>query len=118
MAAQRRDAHRAVAVSVSDVAGEQALLRSDALVHVDRHVQVAGRVRKRDQALGPLRVQPVPDRSTCQRAWRGGFAVVEPGVRWFYLYDEAPNPTHNEMDWGLLTSDGAKKPAYFAFKNG
>jgi hypothetical protein len=37
---------------------------------------------------------------------------------WFYLYDEAPNPTHNEMDWGLLTSDGAKKPAYFAFKNG
>jgi hypothetical protein len=37
---------------------------------------------------------------------------------WFYLYDEAPNATNNEMDWGLLTSAGQKKPAYFAFKNG
>jgi hypothetical protein len=37
---------------------------------------------------------------------------------WFYLYDEAPNATNNEMDWGLLTSTGQKKPAYFAFKNG
>jgi len=37
---------------------------------------------------------------------------------WFYLYDEPPNSTGNEMDWGLLTSDGQKKPAYFAFRRG
>jgi hypothetical protein len=37
---------------------------------------------------------------------------------WFQLYDEAPNGAGNEMNWGLLTHTGAKKPAYFAFKNG
>jgi hypothetical protein len=37
---------------------------------------------------------------------------------WFELYDEAPNAEGTEVNRGLLTYDGNKKPAYFAFKNG
>ena len=37
---------------------------------------------------------------------------------WFSLYDEAPTPSNDHMNWGLLTWDGIKKPAYFAYKNG
>lgn len=37
---------------------------------------------------------------------------------WWYLYDEPPNPAGNEINWGLITWDGIRKPAYFAFKNG
>ncbi len=37
---------------------------------------------------------------------------------WFELYDEAPNAEGTEVNRGLLTYDGNKKLAYFAFKNG
>jgi hypothetical protein len=37
---------------------------------------------------------------------------------WFQLYDEAPNGKGTEVNRGLLTYDGKKKLAYFAFKNG
>jgi hypothetical protein len=37
---------------------------------------------------------------------------------WFYLYDEAPNQKGDEVNWGLLTWDGQRKPAFFAFRDG
>jgi hypothetical protein len=37
---------------------------------------------------------------------------------WFELEDEAPDGAGTEVNRGLLTYKGAKKPAYFAFKNG
>lgn len=37
---------------------------------------------------------------------------------WFQLYDEAPNGRGTEVNRGLLTHTGKKKPAYYAFKNG
>jgi hypothetical protein len=37
---------------------------------------------------------------------------------WFELEDEQPNGLGTEVDRGLLTSKGAKKPAYYAFKRG
>lgn len=37
---------------------------------------------------------------------------------WFALEDDAPDGTGTEVNRGLLTYRGAKKPAYFAFKHG
>jgi hypothetical protein len=37
---------------------------------------------------------------------------------WYQLYDEPPNARNDQMHWGLLTHDGQKKPAYYAFKRG
>jgi hypothetical protein len=37
---------------------------------------------------------------------------------WFELEDEAPDGSGTEVNRGLLTYKGAKKPAYYAFKNG
>jgi hypothetical protein len=37
---------------------------------------------------------------------------------WFELEDEAPDGSGAEVNRGLLTYKGAKKPAYYAFKNG
>lgn len=37
---------------------------------------------------------------------------------WFELYDEPPNGLGTEVNRGLLTFTGRKKPAYYAFKNG
>lgn len=37
---------------------------------------------------------------------------------WFSLYDEQPTPSGDQVNWGLLTADGARKPAYYAFKRG
>ncbi|MGA8745506.1 MAG: hypothetical protein WB507_06555 [Solirubrobacterales bacterium] len=37
---------------------------------------------------------------------------------WFALEDDRPNGLGNQVDRGLLTYSGAKKPAYYAFKNG
>jgi hypothetical protein len=37
---------------------------------------------------------------------------------WFRLEDDAPNGMGTEVNRGLLTHTGAKKPAYYAFKNG
>ncbi len=37
---------------------------------------------------------------------------------WFELYDEAPNGLGTEVNRGLLTYTGQKKPAYYAYKNG
>lgn len=37
---------------------------------------------------------------------------------WFELYDEVPNGEGTEVNRGLLTYDGKKKPAYFAYKDG
>lgn len=37
---------------------------------------------------------------------------------WFQLEDEAPNGAGTEVNRGLLTYEGAKKPAYYAFKDG
>jgi hypothetical protein len=39
-------------------------------------------------------------------------------LAWFSLYDDPPRPQGNEVNRGLLTWDGKKKPAYNAFKNG
>ena len=37
---------------------------------------------------------------------------------WFWLYDEAPNAQGDHVNWGLLTADGQRKPAYLAFRDG
>ena len=37
---------------------------------------------------------------------------------WFALEDEAPNGKGTEVNRGLLTYKGKKKPAYYAFKKG
>jgi hypothetical protein len=37
---------------------------------------------------------------------------------WFSLYDDPPNPEGDEVNRGLLTYRGKKKPAYFAYKRG
>ena len=37
---------------------------------------------------------------------------------WFELEDEQPNGEGDEVDRGLLTATGKKKPAYYAFKRG
>ena len=37
---------------------------------------------------------------------------------WRELYDEPPNGLGTEVNRGLLTYTGAKKPAYYAYKNG
>lgn len=36
---------------------------------------------------------------------------------WFTLYDQAPRPDGLEANYGLLGYQGAKKPAYYAYKN-
>ena len=36
---------------------------------------------------------------------------------WFALNDEAPRPSGDEANYGLLTYLGIKKPAYYAYKN-
>lgn len=37
---------------------------------------------------------------------------------WYALYDDPPNAAGDEVNRGLLTSRGKKKPAYFAYKRG
>ena len=37
---------------------------------------------------------------------------------WFSLYDDAPRPDGLQVNRGLLTYTGARKPAYFAYRNG
>ena len=37
---------------------------------------------------------------------------------WFSLYDDPPRPSHDEVNRGLLTYQGHKKPAYRAYKRG
>ena len=37
---------------------------------------------------------------------------------WYSLYDDPPNPAGDEVNRGLLTYRGKKKPAYFAYKRG
>jgi hypothetical protein len=47
------------------------------------------------------------------RSWRRIYTLG-----WFSLYDEAPNGKGTEVHRGLLTWDGRRKPAYYAFKAG
>lgn len=47
------------------------------------------------------------------RKWRRIYTLG-----WFALEDERPDGHGTEVNRGLLTHDGAKKPAYFAFRNG
>jgi hypothetical protein len=57
-------------------------------------------------------------------AWlRSAFAITRQWRRiytlgWFQLHDEAPNGSGTEVNRGLLTHSGEKKPAYFAFREG
>ena len=37
---------------------------------------------------------------------------------WYSLYDDGPNPRGDEVNRGLLTFTGRKKPAYYAYKSG
>lgn len=37
---------------------------------------------------------------------------------WISLYDQAPNPSHDEVNGGLLDYRGGKKPSYFAYRRG
>jgi hypothetical protein len=37
---------------------------------------------------------------------------------WFSLYDDAPRPDGLQVNRGLLTSTGKRKPSYFAYRNG
>ena len=37
---------------------------------------------------------------------------------WFSLYDDPPNGQGNQVNRGLLTYKGAKKPAFYAYKHG
>ncbi len=47
------------------------------------------------------------------RRWRRVYTLG-----WFQLHDEPPNGRGTEVNRGLLTYTGKKKPAYYAFKNG
>lgn len=47
------------------------------------------------------------------RSWRRVYTLG-----WFQLYDEKPDGKGTEVNRGLLTYDGRKKPAYFTFKAG
>jgi hypothetical protein len=47
------------------------------------------------------------------RSWHRIFTLG-----WFELYDEEPNSAGDEVNRGLLTWNGNKKPAYYAFKDG
>jgi hypothetical protein len=37
---------------------------------------------------------------------------------WFSLYDDDPRPDGLQVNRGLLTFTGKRKPAYFAYRNG
>jgi hypothetical protein len=37
---------------------------------------------------------------------------------WTALYDDPVRPDHLQVERGLLTRKGAKKPAYFAYRRG
>ena len=37
---------------------------------------------------------------------------------WFSLYDDDPRPDGLQVNRGLLTATGERKPAYFAYRNG
>jgi hypothetical protein len=47
------------------------------------------------------------------RSWKRVYTLG-----WFQLEDEAPDGSGTEVNRGLLTYKGAKKPAYYAFKHG
>ncbi|MGC1165451.1 MAG: hypothetical protein WA862_05020 [Solirubrobacterales bacterium] len=54
---------------------------------------------------------------------RAGFGITRDWSRvytlgWFQLHDEAPDGEGTEVNRGLLTYKGKKKPAYYAFKAG
>ena len=62
-------------------------------------------------------------RSTAANWLRAGLAISRDWRRiytlgWFQLEDELPDGYNTEVNRGLLTYDGKKKPAYYAFKNG
>lgn len=54
---------------------------------------------------------------------KAGLAITRSWKRiytlgWFALYDDAPNGKGDQVNRGLLTHDGRKKPAYNVFKSG
>ncbi len=62
-------------------------------------------------------------KQTAARWLRDAFTIVRDWHRiytlgWFELYDEKPNGAGTEVNRGLLTWNGHRKPAYYAFKNG
>ncbi len=62
-------------------------------------------------------------RQTAASWLRDAFKIVRKWHRiytlgWYQLEDEAPNGQGTEVNRGLLTWNGHRKPAYYAFKNG
>jgi hypothetical protein len=62
-------------------------------------------------------------RSTAANWLSAAFQIVNSWHRiytlgWFSLYDDPPNGLGTEVNRGLLTYKGAKKPAYYAYKRG
>ena len=47
------------------------------------------------------------------RSWPRIFAL-----NWLSLYDEAPLPSGDETNWGLIDRIGRRKPAFWAFQRG
>jgi hypothetical protein len=61
-------------------------------------------------------------RKTAANWLKAAFAITSSWKRiytlgWFDLYDEAPDGKGTEVNRGLLTYDGVRKPAYYVFKN-
>jgi hypothetical protein len=63
------------------------------------------------------------DRAAQARWLADALAIIEPWPRiyafgWFGLYDEPPTAARDETAGGLIDSRGAKKPSYFAYRDG
>ena len=62
-------------------------------------------------------------RTTAASWLRSGLRIARGSKRiytlgWYSLYDDPPRPDGDEVNRGLITIDGRRKPAYDAYKNG
>lgn len=101
--------------------------------YVDRYLSRAGRNPQKLRLFLSEYFVPTDHSNTEFNYWvsrrtaanwlRAGLAITRSWHRiytlgWFELYDEAPDGHGTEVNRGLLTYAGHKKPAYYAFKNG
>jgi hypothetical protein len=101
--------------------------------YIDRYLSRAGRNKHKIQLFMSEYFVPTDHANDEFNYWvskktaadwlTAGFDIVSRWRRiytlgWFQLEDEAPNGSGTEVNRGLLTYSGAKKPAYYAFKDG
>jgi hypothetical protein len=100
--------------------------------YIDKYLSRAGRNKKKIGLFLSEYFMPTDhhnwefnywvSRKTAANWLKAAFAITSSWKRiytlgWFDLYDEAPDGKGTEVNRGLLTYGGAKKPAYFVFKN-